>query len=836
MRAATRAFDWSRTPVGPMATWSNNQRNIVNLVVNSRHPMFLWWGPELVQFYNDAYRPSLGDDHVLTALGARGREFWADIWPIIGPQVDAVMQRGESSWHEDHLVPITRNGRVEEVYWTYGYSPVWDDNGQIGGTLVVVQEQTARVLAARRVRTVRDVASMASLHHAQADAWLAGFDVLGANPSDLPWVMGFAVADDGTSARLVGQRPLDVVDEARLRQAFPLEPGSAFRRVVDSGKPEVLDDLRSLVGDIVVPPWHEPVVSARLIPIRRSRSSLPYGILVVGLSPRLPFDEEYADFLTMAADQLASAITNAHAHEEEQRHVEALAQLSVRLEFTLDAAGVGYWDLDLRTRRASASLRHHQIFGYADMAQGWTLDAFMSHVVPEHRAGVEMAVNASIRTLDDLDVECRIETAGGVYRWIHMHARVEGSHGLAVRMLGIVHDVSERRDLLAREQEARKAAEQASHAKDQFLATLSHELRTPMNTIIGWTDLLAEGGLDPGEAQVGLATVQRHAQAQARIIDDLLDMGRIVSGKIHIDPRIVPIEQVVRDAVESVSHAATAKGVRLVSGPLTDRRLVAGDVALLQQIFWNLMGNAVKFTPAGGTVTVSIDRVGAGIEVTVRDSGEGIDSDFLPHVFDRFRQADGTSTRSHGGLGLGLSIVKQLVEAHGGAVRGASAGPGRGAAFTVCLPMAEASGAPPAGLGSGATLEARLHGARILLVDDDEDSRYLIARILKGRQATVVTAASAAEAMGALHQQSFDLLVSDIGMPHEDGYELIRKVRSLQGARGGTIPALALTAYGRPEDRTRALAAGFQEHETKPVQAARLLRACASLIRTAPTG
>ncbi|MEO6238647.1 MAG: PAS domain-containing protein [Vicinamibacterales bacterium] len=956
MASAIRAFDWEHTPLGPISAWSNSLRNVVNLVVTSRHPMFLWWGPELIQFYNDAYRPSLGVERNLVALGARGAEFWAEIWPIIGPQIEAVMQRGEATWNEEHLVPITRNGRVEEVYWTYGYSPVWDDDGRVGGTLVVVQEQTARTLASRRIRTVRDLASTVSVHRTENEAWLAGLDVLSANVLDLPWVLGFAASDDRHSARLIGQRPLDVVPETRLLQELYLAPGGAFRRVLDTGEPEVVHDLRALVGDVIVPPWPEPVVSVRLIPLRRPRSSACYGLLAVGLSPRLPFDEAYADFLTMAADQFANAIANARAHEEEQHLVDELAQTSVRfrelleqapagvavfsgpdhrfelanpnyraithrsdmigrpflevfpelagtalastmdrvyrtgepyvadeylveldragnrrleefyysfnfapirqagvitglivvaidvtlqvkarreiadaqerLNFTLSAAGVGYWDLDLRSGAASCSPRHYQMFGYTEAPAIWTFESLLSHVDAGDRSRLAAAFTESTRTGADLDLECSIQTTAGEHRWIHVYARVERMRGRPVRLLGIVHDVTERHDLLAREQQARRNAEQASHAKDQFLASLSHELRTPMNTIIGWTDLLFEGALSPEDERSGLATIQRHARLQARLIEDLLDMSRIVSGKIHLAPRLVRLASVLEAAVEAVARAASLKGVTIVVKSADEAALVEGDATLLQQVFWNLLGNAVKFTSAGGTVVASLERRTEGMAVTVHDTGEGISAEFLPHVFERFRQEDGTSTRTHPGLGIGLSIVKQLVEAHGGTMRAASSGRGKGAAFTVMLPEASADvfeadvAAPP----------ARRDGARVLVVEDDPETRELIRLILVGANANVVGAQSAAEALGAMSHQRFDLLVSDIGMPHEDGYEFIRKVRSLPAARGGLLPALALTAYGRPEDRERALAAGFQMHATKPLEPAGLLRACVSLL------
>lgn len=846
MGALIRSFDWTATALGSPEQWSQGLRTILSVLMTSRHPMFLFWGPELIQFYNDGYRPSLGADRHPAALGARGRDFWAEIWSFIGPQIDGAMTRGESTWNEDHLVPIYRNGRVEEVYWTYGFSPVFDDDGAVGGTLVVVQEQTAQVLAARRLRTLRDLGTRTAALRTEAGVWATAADALTGNPHDLPWVQLYTVDANGAIAHLGEQsstpgRAVGFPARADDRAA------DIVRRVVETGEPLLLEDLWTPPGDRVVPPWPEPVLAAFLAPIRRSHAPA-YGVLVAGLSPRLPFDEPYRDFLLMTADHLAIEINNARTHEEQQRRLEALGRAQrelqgaqERMAFTLAAAGVGYFDLDLTTHRVNRSLRHDQIFGYPAGAPDWSLDAFLGHVADSDRDRITATVREAVGEGRNLEFECPIVAADRRTRWIQVHARIERADNMTpARLLGIVIDVTERRDLLAREQEARKAAEHASHGKDQFLATISHELRTPVNTIVGWSDLLAEEGLDPSEMREGLSTIQRHARAQARMVEDLLDMGRIASGKIHVNARFVALEDVVRQAMDSVTLAAQAKGVRLVADGLTAEGIVAGDAGLLQQVFWNLLGNAVKFTPAGGTVEIGLGQTEKRLDVTIRDTGEGLRPEFLPYVFERFRQADGTTMRSHGGLGIGLSLAKQLVEVHGGTVTAASPGLGQGSTFTVSLPLA----APRQGEITARHAEApagptplteRLRGRRILVVEDDADTRGLIERIFTGARAHVVGAGSTAEALGVLSHQTFDLLVTDIGMPQEDGYDLLRKIRSLPPSRGGAIPAVALTAYARPEDRQRCLEAGFQAHLAKPIQQWDLLSICGGLVATSPT-
>jgi signal transduction histidine kinase/CheY-like chemotaxis protein len=379
-----------------------------------------------------------------------------------------------------------------------------------------------------------------------------------------------------------------------------------------------------------------------------------------------------------------------------------------------------------------------------------------------------------------------------------------------------------RRHLLERERAARENAEQANGLKDQFLATLSHELRTPLTAILGWSDILRHRPGDDRLRERALASIHTSARRQAKIIEDLLDVARIVSGKLALERKRFNVEPVVRDAVQAIQPIADANGIRIKVESDPGLGPIMGDPARLQQVASNLLSNAVKFTPSGGTVLVTLRRETDGwLAMAVSDTGQGIVQEFLPAVFDRFRQADGSSTRVHRGLGLGLSIVKNLVEAHGGTVSAYSAGTGKGATFTVRLPAA----APQPALGSGDAGRAAigagapgdlLDGLAVLVVDDDRESREVIAATLQERHAGVLTASSAAQALAVLNEQRVDVLLADIGMPHEDGYALIRKIRALDG-RVGRIPAAAVTAFARDVDREQVLRAGFQLHLAKPV-------------------
>ncbi|MEP7069141.1 MAG: ATP-binding protein [Usitatibacter sp.] len=395
----------------------------------------------------------------------------------------------------------------------------------------------------------------------------------------------------------------------------------------------------------------------------------------------------------------------------------------------------------------------------------------------------------------------------------------------------------EREKLLESERFARGEAERASQMKDEFLATLSHELRTPLSSILGWSQVLRGGGKNPGDLQKGLDIIERNTRVQTQLIEDLLDMSRIISGKVRLDIQPVEPMSFIEAAIETVRPGAEAKGIRIDKILDPHAGPVSGDPNRLQQVVWNLLSNAIKFTPKDGKVQVLLERVDSHIEVSVADTGMGIESKFIDHVFERFRQQDSSTTRRYGGLGLGLSIVKHLVELHGGTVRARSAGQGQGATFSVQLPLAVVNRPAEESRSHPRTAKALpsairmvdLTGLTVLVVDDQPDARNLIARVLADCNARVATAASAEEALALVESERPDVLVSDIGMPDVDGYELLRRVRALGPERGGKVPAIALTAFARSEDRTRALRAGFVVHVSKPVEPTELIATVASV-------
>ena len=389
--------------------------------------------------------------------------------------------------------------------------------------------------------------------------------------------------------------------------------------------------------------------------------------------------------------------------------------------------------------------------------------------------------------------------------------------------------------LLKLERSAREHAEESNRLKDEFLATVSHELRTPLTAILGWARLLESGGLDSQVTQQAIDTIWRNAKAQAQIVDDILDVSRIITGNLYIDLHPTEVVPVVKSAINVVRPTADAKGIRIESQFDNVPARVAGDANRLQQVIWNLLSNAVKFTNSGGHVLVKVSQANSAVEISVTDTGQGIAREFLPYVFDRFSQADSTTTRHHGGLGLGLAIARHLVEIHGGTIRAQSRGAGEGASFTITLPLLETAvktvEKPSVTEKSLPPAPQLLSGVNVLLVDDDSDTLSLMATALKRRQANVTAVSSAGEAIQAIRQKRPDVLVSDIAMPGEDGYGLIEKVRSLENAETQDIPAVAITAYAKDEDRERALSSGFQIYLAKPIELTELVSVVARAAR-----
>ena len=535
------------------------------------------------------------------------------------------------------------------------------------------------------------------------------------------------------------------------------------------------------------------------------------------------------------AAQLAAVNTELRESEERFRSLSACSP-------------VGIFLTDVEGRCTYTNPRCQAICGFTleeSLGDGW-----LQGVHPEDREQLLTDWSAWTLANSEYSNEFRFQTPEGIIRQVHLRTSpMLSPQGELIGHVGTVEDMTDRkqaeeaRTQFIREQAARQEAEAANRMKDEFLATLSHELRTPLNSVLGWARLLRTRSFDEATTARALETIERNAKSQAQLIEDILDVSRIIRGKLHLNLRPINLLPVIEAAIDAVRPMAEAKSIQLeqVLDPSVGR--ITGDQDRLQQIVWNLLTNAIKFTPEGGKVEVRSFRTGGKIQIQVSDTGIGISSDFLPYVFDRFRQADSTTTRAQGGLGLGLAIVRNLVELHGGKVFADSAGEGQGSTFTVELPLQDSPELEPNCLerqalkldgnnslrDTSATASSALSGLRVLIVDDEPDVRDLLTTVIEESGAKVIAVDSVIEALKVLEQLQPDVLVSDIGMPLEDGYTLIRKVRDLEAERGGLLPAVALTAYVREEDCQSAIESGYQMHMSKPVDTTQLVMAVANL-------
>ncbi|KAG0163231.1 hypothetical protein DFQ30_000504, partial [Apophysomyces sp. BC1015] len=560
-----------------------------------------------------------------------------------------------------------------------------------------------------------------------------------------------------------------------------------------------------------------------------------------GVADVVPKAPDYLDYLPQAIERVLAQkraqreITEAELVRARELHYRTLAEAIPQLVWTALLDG----RIDFTSK---------QLLSYTGMdALSLLGTAWPDKLVhPDDRERTAQQWSEALRDCTHYDVEHRLCAADGTWRWFKTHATpLRDDSGRVRKWFGTSIDIDdqklaaqERERLLANERAARSEAEQASKLKDEFVATLSHELRAPLNAIVGWAQLLLRDASDPARVEKGLQVIHRSARLQAQMIDDLLDMSRIMAGKLRLDVQRIELVDVMTDVISTVQPEADAKEICVVP-VLGARAVIHGDPARLQQIIWNLLTNAIKFTPRCGRVTVTLRNGDGEAQLVVSDSGCGIREKFLPHVFERFRQEDASTTRQFSGLGLGLSIVKELVEMHGGRIAAMSDGEQRGATFTVTLPVvaaegtahrsavAETSAQPDAALPS-------LDGVHVLVVEDEVDARELVQRVFEERGARVSAVASVRDALRTFDESKPDVIVSDIGMPEEDGFAFIAQLREREAARGGMTPAAALSGRARGDDRRSALMAGFQTHLAKPVDPADLLLAIASLVGRAP--
>lgn len=560
--------------------------------------------------------------------------------------------------------------------------------------------------------------------------------------------------------------------------------------------------------------------------------SIPDGIAVAAMKAGV-HDYIMKDNLSRLVPAIERELQEAANRRERQRIQSELSESEDRWQLALRGNNDGIWDWNIQTNTVFFSARWKEMLGYADDEIGNYIDEWSKRVHLEDLGWVTgMLQDHFAGKTQFYKTEHRIRCKDGTYKWILARGQALWDEaGNPVRMVGSHTDISSTKEM---EQALRQQAEtlaEANRLKDEFLAVVSHELRTPLNPILGWTQILRSRKLDESATARALETIERNAKLQKQLVEDLLDVSRIIQGKLSLTLSPTNLVPIIEAAIETVRAAVDAKAIQLKTLLDDSVGLVAGDADRLQQVVWNLLSNAIKFTPQGGKVQIQLSRVAESVEITVSDTGIGIKPEFLPYVFDRFRQENSSTTRTYGGLGLGLAIVRHLVELHGATVRVASPGEGQGTTFTVCLPLLEGSRdeVEAGSTGKGNSEHQPLNGLQILVVDDHADTLELLVIALTEYGADVKAASSAREALEAFEQFKPDVLVSDIGMPGEDGYALIRQVRILEPEQGRNIPAVALTAYASESDRALALDAGFQTHLPKPVEPDKLVAAIAHL-------
>jgi PAS domain S-box-containing protein len=615
----------------------------------------------------------------------------------------------------------------------------------------------------------------------------------------------------------------------------------AMQRITGFGHDEVLGKRVVDVFPFLRDSGNEPCFTTVLEGKETISENHPYGPSETGV-----FESHYSP-LRDENDEIVGGIAvitdiTARKQAEEARHA-AYKQLSFHVESS--PLAVVEWDSDFRVSRWSAS---------AERLFGWKADEVIGKHVNEWRFvfadDVDAVALVTNRQREGVEVQGvqrnRNYTRDGAILFCEWYNSVlRDDRGKLVSVLSLVLDVTakqsaeeERAAALVRERDARRHAEEADRLKDEFLATLSHELRTPLTSILGWASMIRNGEVEGANATRAIETIERNARSQARLIDDLLDVSRIITGNLRLDLHPLDLAPIVDAALDALRPTADVKGIQLRTHFEPGECLIKGDPNRLRQVIWNLLSNSIKFTPRGGSVNVDLTCVESTARLTVSDTGEGISAVFLPYVFDRFRQAEGSISRRQGGLGLGLAVGRHLVELHGGTISAESEGIGQGSVFTVDLPLAQERRDPARAEERRREVDrrrsrsgvVRLDGLHVLLVEDDDDSRKLLGTMLKRYGARVTSTKSAKEALTVFEGDLPDVLVSDIGMPDEDGYELIRKLRSAPPEKGGLTPAIALTGYASRKDRERALAAGYHQHIAKPIEQADLIGAIAALV------
>ena len=774
-----RGYPWAETSLGGPESWPQALRTTVRILLTTGHPTMIFWGPELTCLYNDAFSRSLGPEKHPAILGAPGRRAWAEVWPVVGAQIEQVLRGEGAVWHENQCVPIIRHGGLQEVYWTYSYSPIDEPASPhgVGGVLVTCSETTEQVLAERKLRSERE--RFVQLFD-QAPTFLALLRgpehvIELANPaylalSDNRPVVGRKVADAFPEA--VAQGYLALLDQV-YRTGEPYSAsGSKYAFRASSGSP-----IEERYVDFVYQPMTD-------------RDGAVVGILVQGV------------------DVTSRAVTD-----------RALALSRARLDYATRLSGVGFWycDLPFDELEWDDRVKEHFFFAPTDRI---TIDDFYARIHDEDRGPTREAIEASIRDRTPYDIVYRtVHPTTGEVKWIRALGGTDyASDGSPTHFDGVTVDVSAQK--LDQERLARlnHQLRDQDRRKDEFIATLSHELRNPLAPIRAAAKAIASPQVAPAQLQRAQLIIERQVTHMALLLDDLLDIARITQGKLQLKKERLALGPVVDAAVEAVRPTLDAKNHRLALNLPTEAVALEGDHLRLSQVLSNLLMNAVKYSDPGSHIELTGAVQGDTLSLSVKDNGIGIAPESISGIFEMFSQIDGVPGRSEGGLGIGLALVKGLTELHGGTVEALSHGLGHGSEFIVRLPLASPQpGAAPAVTEPGPAARTRL---RILIADDNRDAAESLSMLLElaGHEVRVAHLGRAALSLAQAFRP--DSAVLDIGMPDLSGYEVARDLRRESWATH--IQLIALTGWGQDHDRRRALEAGFDHHLIKPVDPDRL--------------
>ena len=769
MGALMREHDWRRHPLGTPDTWPSTLKTLVRLLLSSNHPMFIWWGEDLVQFYNDAYRQTLGPERHPQALGAPGRQCWAEAWHLIGPDVERVMAGG-STWHEDRLVPLTRNGVRDNIWWTYGYSPIEDEAG-IRGVLVICKEVTEEHLLRERLEQT---------NHALIETMDEGFCLI-----DM-------VRDE--TGRAVDYEFVEV------NKAFSQQTG--LRNCVGRRARELVPGLEQRWIDI----YDEIAVTGAARRFVEGSSAMGRWFSVYASRIRHPGGRRVALLFT--------DIT------ERKQTEEALRESEAKFRTIADAMPQMIWSATPDGRFDYANEGWREFAGVAPESlhgAGWKVLADPAELPALHAAWCASQDGGA-----PFEIEHHARHRSGEWRWVLTRALpVRDAEGRILRWMGTMTDIHEQKTI---SEELRLA----NSRKDEFLAMLAHELRNPLAPISTAAQILKLSGSDPKRLAHASDVIGRQVRHMVELVDDLLDVSRVNRGLAELERVEVDMRTVLHGALEQARPLIERQRHTLVEEVGPGSAIVIGDSKRLVQVLANLLTNAAKYTPEGGRIAVALSTTLDEVRLSVRDNGIGIEAPLLPHVFDLFTQAKRTPDRSHGGLGLGLALVRSMIVLHGGRVEADSAGLGQGSCFTVILPRHAPAAAGDKG-SAGAPLPAQAAGQpapllvprRVLIVDDNRDAAESLCVVLNaaGHRVAVETTPEAALARAA--GEAIDVYLLDIGLPGMDGHRLVEHLRAMPNAAAARM--IALSGYGQAQDIAASKRAGFDAHLVKPVELPQLL-------------